>query len=328
MRVELTAFILPHVGDEYSQCADRFSYDEANMSFAIADGVGNSLFPGDWAKLLCDDFVKHPDMFTEDSKLIREHELIEKWERNRDSRVENLSEDEKFIFEMGLSKADFAASTFIGLTLSKNGWECQAIGDSYLFVLGKDYELINKVASMDGKDFDNYPEYFASKVGQHNGTIIKREGDYKGVTCFALMTDALSDWFLSDATNQSSKKQLLSILNHQDFEKFINNERQMGNLKDDDTTMLVLKIIQDGKEELILEKKTVDKIDDLLEKQDEFLDDDKHYSDDRNDEISSLSIEQIKKECLTILSVNGNSNDCKTKRHIKKLVHNILDLLK
>ena len=198
MRIEVTAFLLPHIGDEYSQCADRFSYDEDTKSFAIADGVGNSLFPGDWAMSLCEDYVKHPDIFTEDSKLVRENELIKKWEKKRDERVANLNEDERFIFEMGLEKADFAASTFVGISLGLNEWKCQAIGDSYLVVLNKFFEIIETVASMKGKEFDNFPEYFGSKKGQNNGEIITSKGDYEDITYFALMTDALSDWFLSN----------------------------------------------------------------------------------------------------------------------------------
>lgn len=260
MLIEYSAFILPHIGDKYQQCADRFSYSETNQCFAIADGVGNSLFPSEWAQLLCDDFVKHPTIFSEESHLLREDELIKEWEKQRETKITNLSEDEKFIFEVGLEKADFAASTFVGLSLDKNGWNCQAIGDSYLFLVDEKYDIIKKVASMDGHDFDNYPEYFASKKGQNNGRVVKSAGDYNDVAYFALMTDALSDWFLE--APQEKRKELLNLSNHQDYEMFIDQERQKMILKDDDTTLLILRIEHNENENLEFQS-SPDSLDDI-----------------------------------------------------------------
>lgn len=58
MKIRYKAFILPHLGDPYRLCADRFSIGEKEKAFAISDGVGNSLFPEVWAKSLCDDYVQ------------------------------------------------------------------------------------------------------------------------------------------------------------------------------------------------------------------------------------------------------------------------------
>lgn len=260
MLIKYSAFILPHIGDKYQQCADRFSYNETNQCFAIADGVGNSLFPSEWSQLLCDDFVKHPTSFIEEDHLQREDELIKEWEKQREVKITNLSEDEKFIFEVGLEKADFAASTFVGLSLDKSGWNCQAIGDSYLFLVDEKYNITKKVASMDGHDFDNFPEYFASKKGQNNGKVVNTAGDYNNVAYFALMTDALSDWFLE--ASQEKRKELLNLSNHKDYEIFIDQERQKMILKDDDTTLLILRIEHNDNENLEFQS-SPDRLDDI-----------------------------------------------------------------
>ncbi len=272
MRIEYSAFILPHIGDKFSQCADRFSCGETNQCFAIADGVGNSLFPGDWAQLLCDDFIEHPTLFSDNTHLQREDELISNWEEQRDKRIANLSDEEKFIYEMGLDKADFAASTFVGLLFDKKHWSCQAIGDSYLFLVDQDYNISRRVASMDGHDFDNFPEYFASKKGQNNGTVVNCSGDYKDVAYFALMTDALSDWFI-EAT-PAKRKELLNIHSHSEYEAFIDKERQMMALKDDDTTMLILKVEDDRSENLSIHSNPdrLDNIDSLIQDEKETID--------------------------------------------------------
>lgn len=285
MRIEYSAFILPHIGDKYSQCADRFSCGEDNQCFAIADGVGNSLFPGDWASLLCDDYIGHPTLFTEKSHLVREDELIGKWEESRKLRISNLTDDERFIYEMGLDKADFAASTFVGLTLDEKGWASQAIGDSYLFVIDKSFKIIKRVASMDGREFDNFPEYFASKKEQNNGVVVEHRGDYQNVAYFALMTDALSDWFID--ASPSKRESLLNIRNHADYESFIDNERQLLALKDDDTTMVILKIQEDGNDtiEFHSTKDLKDNIDELISKEKE-----ETIVDDKTEAIDSIEV--------------------------------------
>lgn len=272
MTIDYSAFILPHIGDNFSQCADRFSYSEASKSFAIADGVGNSLFPGKWAAILCDEYVMQPNNFinVDKSGLIQEDDLIFKWEEYHKERIANLSENERFIYEMGLDKADFAASTFVGLVVDTKGWHCQAIGDSYLFVIDEKYDVIAKVASMDGRDFDNFPEYFASKKGLNNGKIKERTGTFENVAYLALMTDAISDWFIK--ATAYNRERLLNIKKHQDYEDLVNSERQNQALKDDDTTIVVLKIIHDDSEgvSFITSSEQVDKIDSFISIEDNF----------------------------------------------------------
>lgn len=347
MRIEYFAFILPHIGDKFSQCADRFSCGETNQCFAIADGVGNSLFPGDWAQLLCNDYIEHPTLFSDNTHLHREDELILKWEEQRNKRIANLSDEEKFIYEMGLDKADFAASTFVGLSFDIKHWSCQAIGDSYLFLVDQDFNILQKVASMDGHDFDNFPEYFASKKGQNNGTIVNCSGDYKGIAYFALMTDALSDWFIEAPPEK--RKELLNIHSHSEFEAFIDQERQMMALKDDDTTMLILKVENDGSDNLTFYS-NLDRLDniDFLIQDEKKAKDKKETSlvekDDNENPSPNNSIEEpnspkhsdskrivkaqsIDKEIQEIKREYKNYNNLQLKNCIKKLIKIIEKLL-
>lgn len=347
MRIEYSAFILPHIGDQFSQCADRFSCGETNQCFAIADGVGNSLFPGDWAQLLCDDFIEHPTLFSDNTHLCREDELISKWEEQRNKRISNLSDEEIFIYEMGLDKADFAASTFVGLSFDKKRWSCQAIGDSYLFLINQDYNISLKVASMDGHDFDNFPEYFASKKGQNNGTAVYCSGDYKDVAYFALMTDALSDWFI-EATPEK-REELLNIHSHSEYEAFIDQERQMMSLKDDDTAMLVLKVEDDGSENLTFYSNPdkLDNIDSLIQNEKKSKDkeeislEEKDYNgfpppEDKTEETNSpkhskceriVTAQSIDKEIQKIKREWSSYNAIQLKNCIKKLIKYIDKLL-
>lgn len=265
MIIQYKAFILPHLGDPYRLCADRFSIGEKEKAFAISDGVGNSLFPEVWAKSLCDDYVQTPGNFICDNCLCREKELIEYWKKKRDEQVQSFSADELFIYEMGLSKADFAAATFVGLCLSDDKWFCWALGDSYLGILDKDYNIVKRIASMAGKPFDNYPEYFASKKGLNNGVPISDSGFIKDGRFFILMTDAISDWFFSDERTTEQRKALLDIETHEEYCTFIGGLRSKGELKDDDTTIVVLTLDDDNSANLSFEKLEVNSIEDFIE---------------------------------------------------------------
>ena len=248
MELRYKTFIMPHIGDLYSQCADRFAIGTDKNCFAIADGVGESLFPYDWAELVCEDFIANPNLFCENNKLVRENALIEAWNRKRKERIANLTETELFLYEMGLEKADFAACTFVGLSIDKKQWQCLALGDSYLFVLDNNLEIIESVASQKGEEFSNFPEYFASQAEKNHGKTIKACGDINKVTYFVLLTDAISDWFIKVDTDK--RKELLAISDMPSFHSLVNKERENGNMKDDDTTAVIIEVVHDDSDDI------------------------------------------------------------------------------
>lgn len=269
MELRYKTFIMPHVGDLYSQCADRFAIGTDKNCFAIADGVGESLFPYDWAELVCEDFIANPNLFCENNKLVRENALIEAWNQKRDERTANLTETELFLFEMGLEKADFAACTFVGLSIDKKQWQSLALGDSYLFVLDKNLEIIESVASQKGEEFSNFPEYFASQAEKNHGKTIKVCGDINKVTYFVLLTDAISDWFIKVDTEK--RKELLAISDMQSFHSLVNKERENGNMKDDDTTAVIIEVVHDGTEEIKYTEVYNTNIHELIEEEEKCL---------------------------------------------------------
>ncbi len=248
MELRYKTFIMPHVGDLYSQCADRFAIGTDKNCFAIADGVGESLFPYDWAELVCEDFIANPNLFCENNKLVRENALIEAWNRKLEERIANLTETELFLYEMGLEKADFAACTFVGLSIDKKQWQCLALGDSYLFVLDNNLEIIESVASQKGEEFSNFPEYFASQAEKNHGKTIEVCGDINKASYFVLLTDAISDWFIK--VDAEKRKELLAISDMQSFHSLVNKERENGNMKDDDTTAVIIEVVHNDSDDI------------------------------------------------------------------------------
>lgn len=252
MKLQCSTFIMPHIGDKYSQCADRFAISKDGHHFAIADGVGASFFPAIWAEILSNDFVQHSESFIDKNVLVNEARLIGEWNDKVKVATANLSDKENFLIEMAKDKCDFAACTFVGLTIDKDKWHCQALGDSYLFILNDEYEIIESVASQQGQDFDNFPEYFASCHGKNNGSVLVKSGDISNIAYFVLLTDAISDWFIKADSNK--RKALVELQNLGDFQSFIDAERANNAMKDDDTTAVVIKIIADGEATISVEQ--------------------------------------------------------------------------
>ena len=170
---------------------------------------------------------------------------------------------------MGLEKADFAACTFVGLSIDKKQWQSLALGDSYLFVLDKNLEIIESVASQKGEEFSNFPEYFASQAEKNHGKTIKACGDINKVTYFVLLTDAISDWFIKVDTEK--RKELLAISDMQSFHSLVNKERENGNMKDDDTTAVIIEVVHDDSDDIKYTKLYNTNINDLIEEEEKCL---------------------------------------------------------
>ncbi len=243
---------MPHVGDCYSQCADRFAIGKNTHRFAIADGVGASFFPEVWAELVSKDFIEHCDRFEENTILLREQSLISSWNDIVKKKISNLTDEEIFLIEMSKERCDFAACTFVGLSVDNTKWHCKALGDSYLFVLDKECNLIHSVASQKGHDFDNFPEYFASVHGKNNGMIVQDYGDISEIAYFVLLTDAISDWFIK--TDTDKRKELVNVEDIQSFRTLVDNERARGEIKDDDTTAVIIRVIHDNNDNISIEE--------------------------------------------------------------------------
>ena len=253
MKLQYSTFIMPHIGDHYSQCADRFAIGKENHCFAIADGVGASFFPEVWAELVSKDFVDYGESFENNNVLVREEELITRWNDSVEEKVSNLTAEEKFLIEMSRERCDFAACTFVGLSIDNKQWHCKALGDSYLFVLDKEFNIINYVASQKGHEFDNFPEYFASVHGKNNGTVVSESGDMTNVAYLVLLTDAISDWFIkSDDINK--RNSLITVQNMDAFCSLIDAERANGKMKDDDTTAVIIRVVPDESEDISVEE--------------------------------------------------------------------------
>jgi hypothetical protein len=84
-----------------------------------------------------------------------------------------------------------------------------------------------------------------------------------------LLTDAISDWFIKVDTEK--RKELLAISDMQSFHSLVNKERENGNMKDDDTTAVIIEVVHDDSDDIKYTKLYNTNINNLIEEEEKCL---------------------------------------------------------
>lgn len=257
MKIEVSAFIAPKAGENIWKCQDSFSLDASMGLFAIADGVSQSLLSDHWSKILTDAYVRDNNNFYADSETkVPQQKLADKFIEELKEYESQLSPVDSEIFNISKQKADFSASTFVGLKIEGPNARIECIGDSVLFFFCG--EPLKRVAcsSMGNNgiiSFGTEPEYYATN-GCHNGqtktvSLALHDGH------IFMMTDALSQWIneIRDPLQlQETIDSISNLANHQEYAEFIEQQRRndQHRLNDDDTTVICLHITESTVPEL------------------------------------------------------------------------------
>ena len=267
MLISVKGFIYHKTAEKYIDCFDRYRVNEYTNKFAISDGVSKSFFPDVWAELLV-------EFFTENRGRVNIAE-VQSYRRIQSEWLKRVGEivskpNQKYFVRNFFIEGRPAAATFAGLHLfrdeGKNMWEAMALGDSFLFFVPKDINIddnfhkITYLSSKSNFEFDNYPDFFDSRNVVNKGKIKQKIDELKPGT-FYLMTDALSEWFLSN------KQRAIDIINkwqkNSDFENDIIELRKLD-LQNDDSAILIITVEDDGSLDLKYESVLISDISELI----------------------------------------------------------------
>lgn len=245
MKVNIKAFILPHIDSSILSCQDYYAVNPETKAVAVADGVTRSLLGSFMSKALASDYVRDPkclfyrngegvvlskDYTTEFSEFYKE--VYEKRNELGREMLELYREEE----------CDFSASTFAGCYFDEveKLWKFVVLGDSCVFFIDKDLKNTFSIPSMQADNFDNQPHYFSSN-GSHKGSALYREMDLQD-GYLLLMTDAIASWFAKNKEDATAVKTFLSFESHEEFKKWRDETILSNKMSDDDTTLLILEI--------------------------------------------------------------------------------------
>lgn len=245
LKCTYSSITTPKSGNSIDENEDNFlvpgkSEVESDMvlRFAVADGATESSFSKEWSDLLVSSYKNSPfdkGHFAETIRLV-----AKTWQAKATANVLPWYAEQKA--ETG------AFATFLGLTinLEESVFDAVAIGDCTLFHVSHDESVCTfPISSIE--EFGNTPNLIASNEiyqSDFDKTVIYLNGSIKANDLFLLATDALAAWIFKDiAACGKPWSLLLGILENEkdDFDTWLNNQRQASQIKNDDVTLIIIK---------------------------------------------------------------------------------------
>lgn len=235
--MKINAFITPHRSERMAECQDCFAINPGTAAAAVSDGVSQSIFPLEWARLLVDFFVRSgPPSETERKALCHEwREAVRDWIVEEKALGHN-----PWRAESNLAEGFSAGATLCGVVFwDEKMWTCDVLGDSCLLMVGRDGSV--EIVSSEQKAFDTRPDYLDSHPMQPGrGQFHHVEGFLEEGECLILVSDPFSE-FLSRDTGKASERvrELRNVDNHESFVALVERWRREG-MHDDDSTVVII----------------------------------------------------------------------------------------
>ena len=239
--------------DEYEDafratCPQKTGASERGLArVAVSDGASESAFAREWANTLAEAFVTRPLELcglTEVSLKAWLFPAQEMWQ---------AAVPWDCLPWHGEAKTRAGAfATLLGLTIgaasddpSRLSWHALAVGDSCLFVV-RDDRLWGSFPLDDASQFDNSPILICSNpdnAGELWEGVSLHSGECAAGDLFILASDALARWFLARSAAGERPWESLEVLDPSCWDAWIEEQRQDGQLGNDDTTLVILEVV-------------------------------------------------------------------------------------
>ena len=244
--------VIPKKGNTFEECEDSICIyppkertNIKNYKFAVSDGATESSFSKEWAALLTSS-IKSKAHISIKNLLNFLPILQTEWKRDVFSRPL------PYYAEIKANQGAF--STFIGLQIKRKEflYKCIAIGDCCFFHL-RESSIIKCFPIINSSEFGNNPYLISSNPSQNfelNKYLKETNGEIMYGDIFFLMSDALAHWFMSRYEQNDKPWEIIlnllkdcdCFLNNEIFEKWLENQRQKGFIKNDDTSIIAIEI--------------------------------------------------------------------------------------
>lgn len=256
MNRKIVAFSLPKVGETEQNIQDRFASSSDGSLVALSDGAGSSLYPSQWAEILVNGFCQSGDGAIATIQQSHREWLKPLQEEWRQYYLAKLTDPNRKWWQGGSQLKNHGAATFLGFQLSytegsaEGQWQALAVGDSCLFQRKRDSDDFLVFPVQHSQLFKGTTQCFASLPEYSSFEPKFTEGSYGMGDSFLLATDALAQWILADRERQGEQwKNLFSITESAVFSQAIAQLRDERKIKNDDTTMVLINIIEEVERE-------------------------------------------------------------------------------
>ena len=320
--MKLRGFITHKAAEYYSDCADYFRICPQTKRVAVSDGVGQSVMPSEWAKLLVDSYLR--DEWDPGSST---YPLMEKWIQQAWNYVNEQKKqgNNPWLLENCLINKDGAAATFCGLQFThRNDWSASILGDSSLVILDGENRIIQIYSSKEGA-FDFRPDFFES-FGNNKGEIRSVSGQLENEQKILLVSDPFSELFQNIKGTESEIpiiNRILNIFNTKDFNTLVDSLRTDYHMHNDDSTLVIIEPDETDSFCVVYEDST----DSLLEEEKKRLEEEQKEVErkkEQDDELWGKAIEEDNDEAYR--SYLGMSELCAHKKEAEKRLHEIAEM--
>ena len=224
------SFVVPKDGHAADECEDALACNNPAGRFAVADGASESIYAGEWARLLCEAFVA--DASAGDG--------IGPWLGAAQKRWRDHVHGRPAPWHVAEKLEDGAFATFLGLTVGPDQWQAVATGDTCLFVV-RDDGLRAAFPVPAAAAFGTRPDLLGSRqTGRVRAAAV--QGTLAAGDRLLLMTDALAEWFLAAHEAGTRPWHELAALTAADFPAWVAGRRAAGKLKNDDVTLVAIEL--------------------------------------------------------------------------------------
>jgi hypothetical protein len=244
--MKVKTFITHKKGETIAECADAYAVGAADGAgaVAVADGVSQSLYPGEWAKLLVNACVADAAFTLQRDECLSP--LRREWLARFTERLEaKRAEDDPMLcyLEIFFIEERSAGATLLGVRVKDaHTVTYEVLGDTCLIVV-RGGVIVQVIGSNDG--FTDFPDYVDShqrrgmKGTPRTGTV----DDLATGDRLLLATDALAAWFDAARQKPDCGRTLVEaadrLTSQRDFETFVDRLRTDG-MADDDTTLVCI----------------------------------------------------------------------------------------
>ncbi len=258
---DATVYLLPKEGETLSKCQDFYAVNAEQHIYAVTDGVSTSFAPRAWASIVARGIVQSPLIWHDEGTFVNwlgeQGNAWRDWMTTRwmptihalqAQRGEAPTDYTRLIDETGAQTTLICAALAATDAPQQVRVELLAIGDAEAFHVQQegDQLVVRQAFPFDAPDqFGAQPAMLATidspQWREHSWrhrathTLMAQAGEH-----LVLMSDTLAEWLLHD--RDARMQQLLALHDVADFERLIEQERQMGQMKDDDMTALIVPI--------------------------------------------------------------------------------------
>ena len=224
--------------------------DPACARFAVADGATETYDSGRWADQLIASFISleqangagYPDL---------ERGAMSAWfKAMQDQWQADTPATSDYIEQLKIRQgtlATFVGGQLTGLDGGNPAWHAAALGDAVLFHV-HDGRLISHLPALGSGDFDSTPEGISTLPGRLNrmsGQLQFQRGSLAPGDMIFVASDAFAKWMITRVERGEDVlwPMLGSMAHPSVFTRLVNAERKAKALKDDDVTLMRIRLL-------------------------------------------------------------------------------------